>query len=145
MALFAVHQRIRKSAKMSGSYPCLWIHQNRTVNTYIVRAFLNEFLPPCSFYIIFQFHTKISIIPCICKSTVNLRSRIYESSGFCQCYNFFHCLFHDMSSFFHLFLGAKRLCHFANPNLSSSCTSADIITDTVHIPTRIHLYPAVSV
>ena len=70
-----------------------------------------------------------------------------EATGVMTCwsYNFFHCLFHDMSSFFHLFLGAKRLCHFANPNLSSSCTSADIITDTVHIPTRIHLYPAVSV
>ena len=32
-----VHQRIREAAQMSGSYPCLRIHQDRAVNTYVVR------------------------------------------------------------------------------------------------------------
>ena len=52
MAFLTVHQRIGKSAEMTGSYPCLWVHQDRTVNADIVRRFLNKFLPPCTFYII---------------------------------------------------------------------------------------------
>ena len=59
---------------------CLWIHKDGTVNTYVVRVFLNEFLPPCSFYVVLQLYTKISVIPCICKTSVNLRTRIYKSS-----------------------------------------------------------------
>ena len=90
MTFFTVHQRIRKATQMSGCHPCLRIHQNRTVYTNIIWRFLNKFLPPCSFYVIFQFHTKIAVIPCVCKSAVNLRTRIYESSGFRQRYNFIH-------------------------------------------------------
>ena len=52
MALFAVHQRIRKASQMSGCHPGLGIHQNRTVHTHIIRIFLDEFLPPGLFHII---------------------------------------------------------------------------------------------
>ena len=45
----AVHQRVREAAQMSGCHPCLGVHENRTVYTYVVRAFLNKLLPPCTF------------------------------------------------------------------------------------------------
>ena len=80
MALLTVHQRIRETAEMSGSHPRLRIHQNRTVHTDIVRILLNKFLPPCSLDVILQFDAQIAVVPCICKSAVNLRSRIYETS-----------------------------------------------------------------
>ena len=83
VALFTVHQRVGKPAQMSGSNPGLRIHKYRTVHTYIIRAFLNKFLPPCFFYIVFKLHAKISIIPCICQSAVNLRSAVHKTSGFC--------------------------------------------------------------
>ena len=97
MALLTVHQRIRKSAQVTRSYPCLRIHKNRTVYAYIVGRLLNKFLPPRSFYVVFQLHTQVSIVPGICQTTVNLRARIDESSGFCQSNNFFHCFFHNYS------------------------------------------------
>ena len=52
MTFLTIHQRIGKSAQMSGSHPCLRIHQDRTVHTDIVRRLLHELLPPCFFYII---------------------------------------------------------------------------------------------
>ena len=76
----AVHQRVREAAQMSGCHPCLGVHENRTVYTYVVRAFLNKFLPPCTFYIVFQFYAQIAVVPCIGKAAVNLRTRIYKSS-----------------------------------------------------------------
>ena len=97
VALFTVHKRIRKSAKMSGSDPCLRVHKDRTVNTYIVRRLLNEFLPPCTFYVIFKLYTEISIIPRVCQAAVDLGTRVNKSSGFCKSYDLFHCLFHDFS------------------------------------------------
>ena len=94
LTLFTVHQRVAEVPKMSGSDPCLRIHQDCTVYTDIVRIFLNKFLPPCFFYVIFQFHTEISIIPCIGKTSIDFRSRIYKPPGFGKSYDFFHCLFY---------------------------------------------------
>ena len=84
MTLFTVHQRIAEYSKMSAGDPCLWIHKDRTIYSYVVWRFLDEFLPPCSFYVIFQFYSEITIIPCICKPAIDLRSRIYKSSCFRQ-------------------------------------------------------------
>ena len=52
MALFTIHQRIRKSSQMSGSDPCLRVHKDGTVNAYIIRRLLNKFLPPGTLYVI---------------------------------------------------------------------------------------------
>ena len=84
VTLFTIHQRITESSEMSTCDPCLWVHKDRTVHTYIERRFLNEFLPPCFFYIVFQFYSEITIIPCIRKPAIDLRSRIYKSSCFRQ-------------------------------------------------------------
>ncbi len=54
-ARFAIHERIRKTAYMTAGDPNTWIHQDRTLDTNIVLAFLDESLPPRVFYIILQF------------------------------------------------------------------------------------------
>ena len=86
--------KIRKTSQMSGSNPGLWVHQDGAVHTNIVWVFLYELLPPCTLHIVFQFYTKISVIPCICKTAVDFRSRIYKTSCFCYLHNFVHRLFH---------------------------------------------------
>ena len=80
VTFLTVHQRITESSQMSGSDPCLRIHQDRTVNTYVVRVLLYKFLPPCSLYVVLKFNTQVTIIPCICKPTVDFRPRIYKAS-----------------------------------------------------------------
>ena len=88
-----VHQRIAEAANVTGSYPCLRVHEDRAVNTYVVRAFLDEFFPPSFLYVVFQFHTDGAVIPCVCQTTVNFRAGVYKTSVFRQRYDFFHCLF----------------------------------------------------
>ncbi|MPM64123.1 hypothetical protein SDC9_111009 [bioreactor metagenome] len=63
LATFAVHKRVVKIHNVPGSHPDLGIHENGSVHTHIIRAFLNEFSPPCLFYIILELHTQRTIIP----------------------------------------------------------------------------------
>ena len=103
VTLFTIHQRIRKSTEMSGSNPCLRVHKNRAVNTDVVWILLNKLLPPCTLYVVLQFNTEITVIPCICQSTVDLRSRINKSSCLCHLHDFVHCLFHYVALTFSIF------------------------------------------
>ena len=100
MTFPAVHQRIGKSAQMSGSHPGLGVHQNSTVHTYIIGIFHHAFLPPCLLHVIFQFHTQITVIPGIRKASVNLRTGINKASCLGQRHDFFHGFFHTVTSFF---------------------------------------------
>ena len=88
VTLFTVHQRICKSTQMTGCHPCLWIHKNGTIHTYVVRILLNELLPPCLLHIVFELNSKVSVIPCIGKSAIDFRTRIHKSSVLCKCYDF---------------------------------------------------------
>ena len=65
---------------MSAGYPCLGIHQDRTVHTYIIGALLNKLLPPCLFHIVLQLYAKVTVIPGICQASVNLGTGIYKTS-----------------------------------------------------------------
>ena len=110
MTLFTVHQRIRKTAQMTGCHPGLWIHKDGAVYTYVVGVFHDEFFPPCAFYVVFQLHTQVSIVPGVCQSAVDLGTRINKTSGFCKCHNFVHCFFHVLSvSFIHIKCKPVRL------------------------------------
>ena len=90
--LFTVHKRIGKACQMTGSHPCLRVHQNSTINAYIVLGFLHKLLPPGFFNIVFQLYTEISVIPSICEPAINFGSRIYKTSGLCQGNNGVHRL-----------------------------------------------------
>lgn len=50
----AVHERVGKAAEVTRSNPCLRIHENGRIKTYIVGAFGDEFLPPCFLDIVFS-------------------------------------------------------------------------------------------
>ena len=113
MTLLTVHQRIGESSQMAGRHPGLRVHQNRAVHAHIVGRLLDKFLPPGFFYVIFQLHTQISIIPGIGKASVNLGTGIYKSSGLGQSHNLFHRLFHCL--FLLNFLTSNFIIPFNNP------------------------------
>ena len=98
VALLTVHQRVGESAQMAGGNPGLGIHQDGAVNTHIVGALLDKFLPPGALYVIFQLHAQIPVIPGIGKSSVDLGSRIDKPSGLGQRNNFLHRFFHSFHS-----------------------------------------------
>src|SRR5699024_12028050 len=54
--LLTVHQRIGKTAQMTGSHPCLRVHEDGTVHTYVIRALLNVLVPPAELHIVFKLH-----------------------------------------------------------------------------------------
>ena len=85
-----VHQRVAEAAYMTGCDPCLRVHQDSAVHANIIGAFLDEFLPPCFFYVIFQLNANRTVIPCVCQTAVNFRAGIDETPVFCQRNNFFH-------------------------------------------------------
>ena len=104
MTFLTIHQRIRETAQMSAGYPCLGIHQDRTVHTYIIGALLNKLLPPCLFHIVLQLYAKVTVIPGICQASVNLGTGIYKTSCFRQGYDLLHCFFHVSTKPFLLYI-----------------------------------------
>ena len=50
----AVEQRIGEAADVAGSDPGLRVHQDRGVETDVIGAFLNEFLPPGVADVVFE-------------------------------------------------------------------------------------------
>ena len=100
-AVLAVHERIGEAAHMARRHPHLRIHQNRGIQTDIVRAFLHKLLHPRLFDVVFELHAQRSIIPRIGKAAVNFGAGIHEAAVFAESDNFFHCLvrcFHHCST-----------------------------------------------
>ena len=50
-----------------------------TVYTTVIRILLDKFLPPCSFNVVFKLYAQVSIIPCICKTSVNFTEPGYTN------------------------------------------------------------------
>ena len=90
LTLLTIHKRVGEACQVTGGNPGLRIHQNGTVDTDIILGLLYEFLPPGLFNVVFQLYTQVSVIPCIGKTAINLRTRIHKSSGFCQGNNRVH-------------------------------------------------------
>ena len=93
--LLTVHQRIGKTAQMTGSHPCLRVHEDGTVHTYVIRALLNELFPPGALHIVFKLHTQIPVVPCVGQTAVNLGTLIHKPSRLGESDDLIHCLFHD--------------------------------------------------
>ncbi len=104
MALLAVHQRVGKSAQVSGSHPGLRIHQNRTVHPDIIRMLLDKFLPPGALDIIFKLYSQITVIPRICKTSVYFGTRINKSPLLCNLNDSVQCFFHYVALAFSFYL-----------------------------------------
>ena len=116
LTFLTVHQRVGEAANVTGCHPCLGVHQDCTVNADILRVFLNKFLPPCFFHVIFQFYTQRAIIPCVCQTAVNFGTGVNKASVFCQCYDFFHRFYcHFNSSLQNNFFTLRRTKVIAKP------------------------------
>ena len=57
LTFLTVHQRVREAAEMTGSNPCLGIHEDSGIKTDIVLVFLDEFFKPGGFDVILECHT----------------------------------------------------------------------------------------
>ena len=90
----AVHERIRKTADVTGGNPGLRVHENRAVHTHIVGRFLDELLPPRSLHVVLKLHAEIAVVPGVRESAVDFRTRIDKTSRLCECHDFFHCISH---------------------------------------------------
>ena len=77
----------------------------------------DELLPPCSFYIVFQLNAEVSVIPCICQTSVNLRARIYKSSALLPVQRFCPLSFPYCSS--------SGFSFIASENENAFCVSLD--------------------
>ena len=77
---------------MTGCYPYLGIHQDSTVNTYVVGILLYKLLPPCSLDIVLELYAKRTEVPRIGKTAIDIGTGIYESSYLGKGYDLFHCL-----------------------------------------------------
>ena len=116
-AWFAIHQWVGKSTQVTRCLPNSWIHQDCAVKADIVFAFCYKFLPPSFFDVVFEFYTQRTVVPCICKTAIDLTSWKYKTSWFAKVYDFFHCqilLFAHKNSPFCVFsIGNKKpLCLF---------------------------------
>ena len=90
----AVHERIREAADVTGGNPGLGVHENRAIHADIVGRLLNKLLPPGSLHVVLKLHAEIAVVPGICESAVDFRTRIDKSSRLCECHDFFHCISH---------------------------------------------------
>ena len=64
---------------MSRSNPCLWVHEDSGVKTYVVLVLLNELFEPCLLDVVFELNAQRTVVPCISKTAVDLGARVYEA------------------------------------------------------------------
>ncbi len=63
LALLAVDQRIGETAYVAGCFPCSGVHDDGSVETYVIRALLNELLPPCCLYVVLKLYSERAVVP----------------------------------------------------------------------------------
>ena len=93
LALLAVHERVGEAADVTGSHPCLGVHKDSGVKTYVVGALLNELLLPSSFDIVLQLNAEGTVVPCVGEAAVDFTSGIYKASAFTERYDLVHSFF----------------------------------------------------
>ena len=93
LTVLAVHQRIGEAANVTRSHPCLGIHQDSGIQTYIVLVFLNELLLPSVLQVVLEHCTERAVVPCICETAIDLTTGINEASALAECNDFVKCLF----------------------------------------------------
>ena len=78
---------------MTGSHPCLRVHEDSAVETHIVLVLLHELLCPCALDVVFQFHAEGTVIPCVRKAAVDLAARVDEAASLTERDKLVHCFF----------------------------------------------------
>ena len=91
-ALAAVHERIGESAEVTGGDPCLRVHEDRAVQTDIVRIGLHEEMPPCLFDVVFELNAERAVVPCICEAAVDLGACVHKAAPLTESDELIHLL-----------------------------------------------------
>ena len=90
----AVHERVGKSAQMTGRLPSTSVHEYCAVQPEVVFALGHELAPPRFFDIVVQLHADGSVVPGVGEAAVNLAAREDYSARLAQRYQLVHCDFH---------------------------------------------------
>ena len=80
MAVLAVDQRIREAPHVTGSNPCLRVHENGCVQSHIILGLLDHLLPPGLLHVVLEQNSQRAVVPGVGQSAVDLGSREDESS-----------------------------------------------------------------
>ncbi|MPM89197.1 hypothetical protein SDC9_136305 [bioreactor metagenome] len=72
LAVFAVHQRVRKAAHVAAGHPYLRVHQNGRVQPDVVRRLLHELFPPRAFHVVFKLDAQRAVVPRVGKAAIDL-------------------------------------------------------------------------
>ena len=93
LAVLAVHQRVGESAYVAGSHPCLRVHQDSGVQSYIVLVLLNELLAPRVLDVGLELNAEGAVVPCVSESAVDLTAGVNEASALAEGNDFVEGLF----------------------------------------------------
>ena len=80
LAVPAVHKGVGKAAYMARGLPCARVHEYCAVEPRVVNVLLNKLFPPCSLYIVLEFHAEGAVVPRVGKSAVNFAAGEDETS-----------------------------------------------------------------
>ena len=78
---------------MTGSHPCLRVHQDSGVQSYIVLVLLNELLAPRVLDVGLELNAEGTVVPCVSESAVDLTAGVNEASAFAEGNDFVEGLF----------------------------------------------------
>ena len=93
LAAFAVDQRIIEVGDVPGSDPDSGVHEDIRIQTDVVRALLDEFLPPGAFDVVLEFYAQRAVVPGVGQTAVDLTAGEDETAVFAERYDLVHGLF----------------------------------------------------
>ena len=91
LTYLTVHKRVRESAKVTGCNPCLGIHDDSRVKTYVVGALCYELLPPCLLNVVLEFNAERTVVPRVGKTAVDFGACVDKASVLTKSNYLIHC------------------------------------------------------
>ena len=68
----AVQQGVREAGHMAGGHPCLGVHDDGSIQTHVIGAFLHKLFQPCLFDVVLELHAKGAVVPAVGQTAVDL-------------------------------------------------------------------------
>ena len=92
-ALLTVKKRVGETGNVTACLPNFRVHKYVRINLIAVLSFLNKTLSPGVLDIVFKSCSERAVIPCVCKTAVNIAACKNKSSVFAKGNNLVHSLF----------------------------------------------------
>ena len=71
----AVQQGVREAGHMAGGHPGLRVHDDGSIQTHVIGAFLHKLFQPCLFDVVLELHAKGAVVPAVGQTAVDLGTR----------------------------------------------------------------------